>query len=115
MSSRKCTIHNRTNKRGQCMDCKNLHSLKLYYKKRDIIQRYKLRYGCAHCGYKESAYALQLDHIDPSTKHPKLKIKGINRGIHGLNWVDMRIEIRKCQILCANCHAVKTHERNENE
>ena len=39
-----------------------------------IIHEEKLKQGCACCGYKESAYALDFDHLDPSSK-----VEGVSR------------------------------------
>jgi hypothetical protein len=62
---------------------------------------------CAHCGSNEQ---LELDHIDPNTKITN----------HIWSWSEKRRqeEIEKCQILCHNCHVVKTitnHERSHSE
>ena len=49
---------------------------------------------------------LDFDHIDPETKS-----YGIAKGLHAIkSWQNILIEIEKCQILCANCHRIKTSE-----
>lgn len=85
---------------------------KEFDKKRDsdnrkLIQRWKLSKGCAYCGYKKHYAALQLDHIDPSTKHKTRVRTAIN-----YKWGKDRIknELGKCQVLCANCHSIRTLE-----
>lgn len=56
---------------------------------------------CAKCGATES---LSFDHIDPSTKE-------FNIG-HLLNHSEKKIlkELKKCQLLCFNCHEKKTKD-----
>lgn len=75
---------------------------------RKLIQRWKLTKGCAICGYKKHHVALQLDHIDPHTKH---RIKGMNTALN-YKWSKSRIkkELALCQVLCANCHTVRTYD-----
>ena len=66
---------------------------------------------CVRCGYASDLRGLQFDHIDPSTK-----IKNISSYLaHG--WAQdgglkpyLRVELQKCQLLCATCHAIKTAE-----
>lgn len=86
------------------------------------MQQLKLRQGCALCGYNKSSYALQFCHIDSSTKYrnrngkivePSDMIKGKHRSRYSPATV--YAEIEKCVILCANCHAEQTHERENNE
>ena len=67
---------------------------------------YKLSKGCADCGYKDHPAALEFDHL-PGTK--KLFNIGQGRG-HTLEAV--RAEIAKCEVVCANCHRVRTARRS---
>jgi hypothetical protein len=70
--------------------------------------------GCYKCGYKKSPYALDLAHIDETTKwsHGEPASWKTKVGAISLQWSRQRIktEIRKCKILCANCHREETHE-----
>ena len=75
-----------------------------YNKNIKFIHKEKLKRGCACCGYKLSAYALDFDHIDPSTKVydiAKMATRRLDK---------IQEEIKKCQVLCANCHRVKTND-----
>ena len=68
------------------------------------VDLYKMMQGCSRCGYSEHPTALHLNHIDPSTKTKsvsELVKKGVMAHIH--------TEIEKCEVLCANCHAVHTY------
>ena len=69
-----------------------------------IIQEEKLKRGCACCGYVGHAAALDFDHLDPKTK-----IRDIAQ-MHTVNIQKLKLEMDKCQVLCANCHRIKTHD-----
>ena len=75
---------------------------KRYKEFRALIDEIKIKYGCVDCGYKEHPAALQFDHIDPLTKSFKVGASVCR------NLVKVLEEISKCEVLCANCHAIKT-------
>ena len=54
---------------------------------------------CVSCGAIEN---LQFDHIDPTTKSFSIAKKYICKAVFE--------EVRKCQLLCYNCHLEKTAE-----
>lgn len=61
---------------------------------------------CEHCGY-DDIRALEFDHIDPT-----LKSFGISRAINDCYaWDKILIEIKKCRVLCANCHKIRTAQQ----
>lgn len=69
----------------------------------ELAQRYKRKCGCRICGIK-NPIVLQFDHIDPTTK-----ISTVSQMITDRHNIErIKAEIRKCQILCANCHLIKT-------
>lgn len=73
---------------------------------RDYIQKYKELRGCMDCGVKYPYYVLDLDHREPSEKKftPSL--------LHKTNsWEKMIAELKKCDVVCANCHRKRTHLR----
>lgn len=55
---------------------------------------------CALCGYSRWVGALQFHHLDPKAKRFSPGHQGHSRSI-----ARSRAEIRKCVLLCANCHA----------
>lgn len=73
----------------------------LYLK--EFSWRYRRICGCSECNIKDPR-VLQYDHIDNSDK------KGcISRMIsRGQSVETVKAEIRKCRILCANCHQIRT-------
>ena len=58
------------------------------------------------CGYDASGYSLQFDHLP---EHEKLY--EVSR-MAGHSKVKILKEIEKCEVVCANCHALRTVERN---
>jgi protein-arginine kinase activator protein McsA len=66
---------------------------------------YKIEKGCEVCGYNEHPAALQFDHLDPSQKHEAVATMMSKRRPPELVWE----EIKKCRVLCANCHMVHTY------
>ena len=63
---------------------------------------------CQRCGYNRSLRALQFHHLDPKEKD--FHITG--RDYH--TWPKVEEELKKCIMLCANCH-FEEHERLEKE
>ena len=55
---------------------------------------------CCLCGYDRYVGALQFHHIDPDSKGFGLAERGFARAI-----AKSRVEVAKCALLCANCHA----------
>ena len=56
---------------------------------------------CRYCGSLEN---LEVDHIDPATK--------IAHNVWSWSEARRAIELKKCQVLCATCHQVKTAHEN---
>ena len=79
---------------------------RLVVERRQLLDKIKLEKGCKECGYKEYPVALDFDHINPKTKEFT-----IGTSYTSVSLKRLYKEIDKCQILCANCHRVKTHAR----
>lgn len=56
--------------------------------------------ACSLCGYSRSSRALHFHHLDPAQKRIELNAKGV-----ALSLQTLRVEARKCVLLCSNCHA----------
>jgi hypothetical protein len=61
---------------------------------------------CCKCGYDKSPRALSFHH-----KNPETKLFGVS-GNHCRSWEQVKTELDKCELLCANCHA-ELHETEE--
>jgi 5-methylcytosine-specific restriction endonuclease McrA len=58
---------------------------------------------CQRCGYDRGMEALEFHHRDSARKEFGISSSGYTRG-----WAKVRAELRKCDLLCANCHR-ETH------
>lgn len=67
-------------------------------KRQKIVNNYK-KGGCVVCGYNKCSEALDLHHLDGSTKTETVANLVFSRGIEALEE-----ELKKCVVLCANCH-----------
>lgn len=72
--------------------------LKNKAKKRALVQEKKAS-GCMVCGYNRCPEALDLHHLDESTKEGTLA-----NMIHEAGIKRVEAELKKCAVLCANCH-----------
>lgn len=88
--------------KNQKTSIKNCYKRKLD-ERRSFIDLIKLENGCALCGYKDHAVALDFDHINPLEKNFTIGTKYLT-----VSKKRLLQEIEKCRILCANCHRVET-------
>ena len=58
---------------------------------------------CVDCGGRFPAVAMDFDHLDSSDKRWSIS------GAKNRKWSDILAEIDKCELVCANCHRVRTH------
>jgi MinD superfamily P-loop ATPase len=72
--------------------------------KRDWVNKDKLAKGCRVCGYNTNPHALQYHH----TKGGKLDTVA-NLVLRKIGLEQVRTEVEKCEVLCANCHAEMHH------
>ena len=72
---------------------------------REFVNRVKKNFGCIDCG-EYNVIVLEFDHVKGE------KFANIANMVHRPNSIDaIKKEIRKCEVRCANCHRIKTHER----
>ncbi len=75
---------------------------KYYLRNKKFIKRVKSIFGCSRCGYKEHPDALDFHH--PNKDKEKSLASYAKDGV-SLEFI--KNEIRKCVLLCANCHRVE--------
>ena len=66
----------------------------------------KINSGGIDCGYNAHAVALQFDHVGDDKK---ANVSNLIRSDY--SWSTILEEIKKCEVRCANCHAVMTAHR----
>jgi len=80
---------------------------RLRAQRRDFLNTYKTAAGCTDCGYDAHPAALEFDHLPGFQK---------DFGIGNANNLNVSMErllaeIAKCEVVCANCHAIRTANR----
>lgn len=87
-----------------CRDCWNRKGRERQHALRAKVDAIKLERGCVDCGYRVHACALHFDH-----RPGFVKSFAIATGVNRLkSWPVILAEMEKCEVRCANCHAVKT-------
>ena len=97
------------------MAYKDLEARKRYARlwKREQRRRAKIKAvamlggSCKRCGYSTHVAALEIDHL--VLKRRNLPSTGGNQATKVANG---KIPINEVQLLCANCHAIKTYEED---
>jgi hypothetical protein len=59
---------------------------------------------CVRCG--TTSKRLYIDHIDPETKEFTLA------NFYNLSLANLKVELKKCQLLCGSCHAKKSYRED---
>jgi hypothetical protein len=90
-------------KTRHCIECHNSYTITKGAEKRAFAIKV-LGGKCGICGFSRYKSALQLHHLDPKIKDAKFR--------NMRNWSKTRImaELKKCVLLCANCHAAHHNE-----
>lgn len=70
----------------------------------------KVERGCADCGYKDHPEALEWDHLPG---HQKLHNVGVIVRWTRTSMKTILDEMAKCEVVCANCHRVRTATRRD--
>lgn len=74
---------------------------------REEINEIKRTTPCTDCGNLFPAEVMDFDHLDPSTKIANVSQLVSKEGSRRR----IREEIEKCEVVCSNCHRVRTHSR----
>jgi hypothetical protein len=89
-----------------------------------IVDIYKISIGCCICGYNKHPSALCFDHLPDTDKSALVKNGyaenkvGVGGGMYNMYYKKIPIEdliqeIKKCRVVCSNCHMELTHQNNE--
>ena len=69
---------------------------------------YKSSLSCTKCGFSHVA-ALDFHHTDPTQKDGN-----IHRFVSNGQFAKAYEEVKKCVVLCANCHRIHHHDEKKN-
>ena len=83
------------NKRNQDYECQQLRGLN-----RKLTFVKQLGGKCEICGYRKNLAALTFHHHDPTQKEMGLDIRRMSNN----SMKTLIMEVKKCQLLCHNCH-----------
>jgi len=87
------------------------------------VDIYKISVGCCICGYNKHPSALCFDHLPDTDKSVLIKNGysenkvGVGGGMYNMYYKstdveDLIKEIKKCRVVCSNCHMELTHKNN---
>ena len=62
---------------------------------------------CKKCGWRGNQAALQFHHLNSETK------EFIIGNVANKSWDSIKVEMQKCILLCANCHAIEHSSKND--
>lgn len=116
------TIRRNEQPQTMCVDCKSKYNQQYYIKtkerhnpsraerrnkevaqNREYVNELK-SIPCTDCGVSYPSYVMQFDHVRGEKKRDVARAVLFSRK-------SLLEEIEKCEVVCANCHAIRTHER----
>lgn len=126
---KKCKVENCLDeaygRSGRCKPHKNEYN-KIWYEKnkdnhkanvRRNAERYKEQFvslvnehkakGCTDCGNVYPPYVMDFDHLEDTDKVSNIA------WMSGWSMEKIKTEIAKCEVVCANCHRIRTHNRRQ--
>lgn len=78
-----------------------------YRRLKERVDNIKTNNPCTDCKHYWPSYVMQFDHIgdDKTANVSELALR------RHAKWEVIEAEIAKCELVCANCHAIRTHRR----
>lgn len=78
---------------------------------REVVERVRALKAspCTDCGRSFPHYVMHFDHRDPAIKTKAIATLCRNT----VAWARVEAEIAKCDLVCANCHAIRTWKQKE--
>ena len=73
------------------------------------IREYKERHPCVDCKVQYPYYVMDFDHVRGR------KQKNVMELVPSLSKKKIDEEIAKCEVVCSNCHRIRTHIRKNNK
>lgn len=86
-------------------ECQHRAAKKLYDFKRKIVTDFKSK-PCIDCKKSYPYYVMDLDH-----KNGK-KLFNIGANLKSIKLEILLKELEKCEVVCSNCHRIRTHNFN---
>lgn len=87
-------------RKRRCKSCDDKRVVELSRETKRKVVEY-LGGQCLDCGFSKANCALDVHHLDPSTKDPNFN------NLLLWKWSRVEKELQKCVLLCRNCHAIR--------
>lgn len=87
---------------------KSAKQRKHLHKVLEELHLYKEKHGCADCRNHFPHYVLEFDH-----RPNEIKIDVVYRVLRTYGEAAAWIEVNKCDVVCANCHKIRTYQREQ--
>ena len=71
-------------------------------KKREYLNKQKDK-PCQDCSVRYPWFVMDFDHRDSQSKK-----MAISEAVHKLGWKKLKEEVARCDVVCANCHRIRT-------
>jgi hypothetical protein len=82
------------------------------YKKREALRKWVYEYKnitpCKDCGIQYPYYVTDFDHLGGESG---IKLNTVSRLINSGSTKQVKEEIAKCELVCSNCHRIRTFNR----
>ena len=72
---------------------------------RNLIRSHKEGIPCNDCGILYPYYIMDFDHVEDN------KVENISKMAQWYSIEEILVEIKKCEIVCSNCHRQRTYDR----
>ena len=102
-------ICGRNSLNASCNECVRIKSLKQRTPIRQLLDAFKDK-PCADCGIKYPPYVMDFDHKPEFKKEFQIAKSIILRK----NIKDIENKVSKCDVVCSNCHRIRTWKRQNN-
>ena len=82
------------------------------FRKKEIqkmLGHIKEKNGCSDCNGKYPFYVLDFDHTHGN------KVANIGQMLDYFSIEDIMKEVAKCEVVCSNCHRIRTYLRKDNK
>lgn len=92
--------------RNKTRHCANVKKNNRTYNKLSQVEIEKIKdRPCSDCGGRFPHYVMDFDHLDGTTKKFSIGKRGSR------TWRSTLEEIKKCEVVCSNCHRIRTYQR----
>lgn len=84
---------------------KSIEGKDRYRERREKIDEIKRFTPCKDCGKNWHPSQMQFDHL-------RDKDKNVSDMLRNFTWERIQEEMNKCELVCANCHCLRTYQRS---